>query len=197
MKLGQNFAKVRAAIAEAGLARPRHLCRARHHGRTRRSCRSPRRRDDEAPYFSIDHRARAGAAAMTRTGAPRRRRASAPARPTGSRPRRPRRWREATDIVGYGPYVDRVPDAPGPRPPRQRQSRRDGPRARMRSPSPPRAARVAVVSGGDPGVFAMAAAVFEAIEGGDPAWRALDIARAAGHHRHAGRRRAARRAAGP
>jgi precorrin-3B C17-methyltransferase len=32
-----------------------------------------------------------------------------------------------------------------------------------------------VVSGGDPGVFAMAAAVFEAVEAGDPAWQALDI----------------------
>ena len=31
------------------------------------------------------------------------------------------------------------------------------------------------MSGGDPGVFAMAAAVFEAIEAGDPAWRELDI----------------------
>jgi len=35
---------------------------------------------------------------------------------------------------------------------------------------------VAVVSGGDPGVFAMAAAVFEAMDGGDPAWRALPVA---------------------
>ncbi|MFD0936952.1 SAM-dependent methyltransferase, partial [Methylobacterium trifolii] len=35
--------------------------------------------------------------------------------------------------------------------------------------------RVAVVSGGDPGVFAMAAAVFEAVEHGDPAWRHLAI----------------------
>lgn len=34
---------------------------------------------------------------------------------------------------------------------------------------------VAVVSGGDPGVFAMAAAVFEAVERGPVAWRALDI----------------------
>ena len=32
-----------------------------------------------------------------------------------------------------------------------------------------------MVSGGDPGVFAMAAAVFEAVETGDPTWRALDI----------------------
>ena len=35
--------------------------------------------------------------------------------------------------------------------------------------------RVVVVSGGDPGVFAMASAVFEAVEAGDPAWRSLDI----------------------
>ena len=35
--------------------------------------------------------------------------------------------------------------------------------------------RVAVVSGGDPGVFAMAAAVFEALEGGEPAWAALPL----------------------
>jgi precorrin-3B C17-methyltransferase len=32
-----------------------------------------------------------------------------------------------------------------------------------------------VVSGGDPGVFAMAAAIFEAVESGDPGWRRLDI----------------------
>ena len=35
--------------------------------------------------------------------------------------------------------------------------------------------QVVVVSGGDPGVFAMASAVFEAVETGEPAWRALDI----------------------
>ena len=35
--------------------------------------------------------------------------------------------------------------------------------------------RVAVVSGGDPGVFAMAAAVFEAVDHGPVKWRDLDI----------------------
>jgi precorrin-3B C17-methyltransferase len=35
---------------------------------------------------------------------------------------------------------------------------------------------VALVSGGDPGVFAMAAAVFEAIEDGEPDWRDIDVA---------------------
>ena len=37
-------------------------------------------------------------------------------------------------------------------------------------------ANVAIVSGGDPGVFAMAASVLEAVETGPDAWRALDIA---------------------
>src|SRR5262249_59642241 len=35
--------------------------------------------------------------------------------------------------------------------------------------------RVAVVSGGDPGVFAMAAAVCAEVEAGPDAWRALDV----------------------
>ena len=34
---------------------------------------------------------------------------------------------------------------------------------------------VAVVSAGDPGVFAMASAVFEAIEAGKPAWRDIEV----------------------
>ncbi len=34
---------------------------------------------------------------------------------------------------------------------------------------------VAVVFGGDPGVFAMAAAVCEAIDGGPPEWRSVDV----------------------
>ena len=37
-------------------------------------------------------------------------------------------------------------------------------------------AGVAVVSGGDPGVFAMAAAVCEAIDGGPAEWRRLEVA---------------------
>src|SRR5580693_7498155 len=36
-------------------------------------------------------------------------------------------------------------------------------------------ARVAVVSGGDPGVFAMAAAICEQIEQGPESWRVLDV----------------------
>ena len=80
----------------------------------------------------------------------------------------------ATDIVGYGPYVDRVPERPGLRR-HASDNRVEIDRARFALDLATKGARVAVVSGGDPGVFAMAAAVFEAVEHGDPAWRRLDI----------------------
>jgi len=80
----------------------------------------------------------------------------------------------ATDLVGYGPYVDRVPDNPGQRR-HASDNRVELDRARFALELAAGGARVAVVSGGDPGVFAMAAAVFEALENGDPAWRSLDI----------------------
>ena len=80
----------------------------------------------------------------------------------------------ATDIVGYGPYVDRVPDRPGLRR-HASDNRVELDRARFALDLAAKGAHVAVVSGGDPGVFAMAAAVFETLENGDPAWRGLDI----------------------
>jgi precorrin-3B C17-methyltransferase len=81
----------------------------------------------------------------------------------------------ATDLVGYGPYLDRFPEAiPGQR--RHASGNRvEIERARHALELAAEGRKVAVVSGGDPGVFAMAAAVFEAIEVGDPAWRELDI----------------------
>ncbi len=80
----------------------------------------------------------------------------------------------ATDLVGYGPYVDRVPESPGRRR-HASDNRVELDRARFALDLAAKGARVAVVSGGDPGVFAMAAAVFEAVENGDPAWRHLDV----------------------
>jgi precorrin-3B C17-methyltransferase len=80
---------------------------------------------------------------------------------------------EATDIVGYGPYVDRVP--PGAARRHASDNRVEIERARLALDLAAAGRRVAVVSGGDPGVFAMAAAVFEAIEHGPAAWRALDV----------------------
>ena len=82
---------------------------------------------------------------------------------------------KATDLVGYGPYLDRVPVT---RPDQRRHAsdnRVELERARHALSLAASGREVVVVSGGDPGVFAMAAAVFEAVETGDPAWRALDI----------------------
>lgn len=81
---------------------------------------------------------------------------------------------EATDLVGYGPYLDRVPAVQG-QCRHASDNRVELDRARHALTLAASGRKVAVVSGGDPGVFAMAAAVFEAVEAGDPAWRSLDI----------------------
>jgi len=81
---------------------------------------------------------------------------------------------EATDLVGYGPYVDRLPQRDG-QTRHASDNRVEVTRAREALDLALAGRKVAVVSGGDPGIFAMAAAVFEAIEAGDPAWRALQI----------------------
>ncbi len=80
----------------------------------------------------------------------------------------------ATDLIGYAPYVDRVRERPGQRR-HGSDNRVELDRARYALELAAKGARVAVVSGGDPGVFAMAAALFEALENGDPDWRRLDI----------------------
>lgn len=81
---------------------------------------------------------------------------------------------QATDVVGYIPYVARVAPRPGltlhPSDNRVELNRAQAALAMAAA-----GARVVVVSSGDPGVFAMASAVWEAAEGGPPEWRALDI----------------------
>lgn len=80
----------------------------------------------------------------------------------------------ATDVVGYQPYIDRIPERAGQRR-HGSDNRVEIDRAQHALSMAAAGRQVAVVSGGDPGVFAMAAAVFEAIETGDPAWRSLDV----------------------
>ena len=82
---------------------------------------------------------------------------------------------EATDLVGYGPYLDRIPEIRSHQAVHASDNRVELDRARLALALAASGRRVAVVSGGDPGVFAMAAAVFEAVEKGDPTWRDLDI----------------------
>ena len=81
---------------------------------------------------------------------------------------------EATDVVGYIPYVARVADRPGlTLHPSDNRVELDRSRNALEMAAEGR--RVVVVSSGDPGVFAMASAVFEALEAGPEAWRALEI----------------------
>ncbi len=80
----------------------------------------------------------------------------------------------ATDLVGYAPYVARIAERPGQRR-HASDNRQEIERAREALRLAAAGAAVAVVSSGDPGVFAMAAAVFEAIEHGEPAWRTLEV----------------------
>ena len=80
---------------------------------------------------------------------------------------------EATDIVGYIPYVARVAPREGlTLHPSDNRVELDRARAALDMAAEGR--RVVVVSSGDPGVFAMASAVFEALEGRAD-WQALDI----------------------
>jgi precorrin-3B C17-methyltransferase len=81
---------------------------------------------------------------------------------------------KATDIVGYFPYVDRIAPRDG--------LTRHGSDNRVEIDRSQHALEMAlegkhvvVVSSGDPGVFAMAAAVFEALENGPKDWLNIDI----------------------
>lgn len=80
----------------------------------------------------------------------------------------------ATDVIGYIPYVARVAPREGltlhPT-----DNRVEVERAQHALTLAAQGHRVVVVSSGDPGVFAMASALFEAVEAGPALWRDLDI----------------------
>ncbi len=80
---------------------------------------------------------------------------------------------EATDVIGYIPYVARVAPRDGlTLHPSDNRVELDRAIHALRLAQ--QGARVAVVSSGDPGVFAMASAVFEAMEGA-PQYAGVDI----------------------
>jgi precorrin-3B C17-methyltransferase len=82
---------------------------------------------------------------------------------------------DAQALYGYGPYLDRVAMRAG-QSRHPSDNREECARAAGALRHAAQGARIAIVSGGDPGVFAMAAAVCEAIETGPEAWRTLDVA---------------------
>lgn len=80
----------------------------------------------------------------------------------------------ATDLYGYGPYLARLQPAPG-QVLHASDNREELARARAALEMAAAGRSVAVVSGGDAGVFAMAAAMCEAIDKGPPSWREIEF----------------------
>jgi len=176
MKLGRNFAKVRAALTRAGVL-DRALYIERATMANERIIPIADVDPQSVPYFAlVIVPGRDVVPAIPAPGA--RGRLSVvglgPGAPEWLSPQARRTLAEATDIVGYGPYVDRVPAQLG-----QIRHRTDNrveiERARHALELAASGRRVCVVSSGDPGIFAMASAVMEAVDRGEHAWRDLDI----------------------
>ncbi|MFD7866892.1 precorrin-2 C(20)-methyltransferase [Streptomyces sp. NPDC059783] len=162
MKLGRTFPTVRRAFEASGrLPEARYVERATMAGERLGGLAET----DAAsvPYFAV-------AVLPSRVGAPRPERApdggevvvvgTGPAGPLWLTPETRGALAIADDVVGYTTYLDRVPVRPG-------QARHgsdnkvESERAEFALDLARRGRRVAVVSGGDPGVFAMATAVLE------------------------------------
>ncbi|WP_127145743.1 precorrin-3B C(17)-methyltransferase [Pelagibacterium montanilacus] len=80
----------------------------------------------------------------------------------------------ATALYGYAPYLDRLALAPGQRAIAS-DNREELDRAREALGTAAAGEAVCMVSGGDPGVFAMASAVCEAIESDAPRWDGIEL----------------------
>ncbi|MEV0303347.1 precorrin-2 C(20)-methyltransferase [Streptomyces prasinus] len=164
MKLGRTFPKVRRAMERAGrLAEARYVERATMAGERLAGLAAVEA--DSVPYFSVavlPSRADAGPAVrepdsagevvVVGTG---------PAGPLWLTPESRGALAVADDLVGYTTYLDRVPVRAGQLR-HGSDNRVEAERAEFALRLALRGRRVAVVSGGDPGVFAMATAVLEA-----------------------------------
>jgi len=163
VKLGRTFPRVREALERAGrLDQAWYVERATTGGQ--RTAPLSEVDADGVPYFSLallpsradarpapDGAAGPGEVVVVGLG---------PAGPRWLTPEARRALAEADDLVGYVTYLDRVTTAP-----RQRRHASDNKveseRAAFALDLARRGRRVAVVSSGDPGVFAMASAVLE------------------------------------
>ena len=171
MKVGYNLPKIREALVRRRPAGRGDLCGTRNHGG----------RADRAAHGNR----RSGAVFLHRAGAG----LQGAAHPMSGRLTviglgpGPARWMTpaagealaaATDIFGYKSYVERMPARPGQRV-HESDNRVELQRAEAALAAAQAGRRAVLVSGGDPGVFAMAAAVFEAIERGPKEWRSLEV----------------------
>jgi precorrin-2 C20-methyltransferase/precorrin-3B C17-methyltransferase len=176
MKLGRHFEKVRRAIHKAGLANKAFFIE-RATMATERIVPLNEVDPIDVPYFSIILIPDASQAQRDDT-------ANGPGwisvvglGPGSSdwiTPEAQQALAEATDLVGYHTYLDRVPVRSG-----QRRfgsdNKAEADRAKHALALAAAGRRVCVVSSGDPGIFAMATAVMECVDQGPPAWQSLDI----------------------
>ncbi|MGW4893359.1 precorrin-2 C(20)-methyltransferase [Kitasatospora sp. NPDC004240] len=164
MKLGRTFPTVRRALERAGrLADARYVERAFMDGE--RTLPLAEVDADSVPYFSVavlpskvapleaPAPVPEGTGSVTVIG-------TGPAGPLWLTPEARGALAEATDLVGYTTYLDRVPERPGQRR-HGSDNKVESERAEFALDLARRGHRVAVVSSGDPGVFAMATAVLE------------------------------------
>jgi precorrin-2 C20-methyltransferase / precorrin-3B C17-methyltransferase len=185
-KLGRTFGKVRAALDEAGL-----LSRARYVERAGTAAeRVAPLADvdpDTVPYMSLalvpGYGRRGGlpgadAAAADSSPVPEVGGVTVvglgPGDPAWLTPEVSAAITQATDLVGYRPYLARVPERPG----QQRHATGNTVEARRAAHALDLAAaghQVAVVSSGDPGVFAMASAVIEQVAAEPGRWPGVPV----------------------
>ncbi|MEV7141378.1 precorrin-2 C(20)-methyltransferase [Streptomyces tauricus] len=161
MKLGRTFPKVRRALESSGrLDEARYVERATMAGE--RVAELADVDPESVPYFSV-------AVLPSRVDAERPVRergevvvvGTGPAGPLWLTPETRGALAAADDLVGYTTYLDRVPRRAGQLR-HGSDNRVEAERAEFALQLAQRGRRVAVVSGGDPGVFAMATAVLEA-----------------------------------
>ncbi|MFB7977931.1 precorrin-2 C(20)-methyltransferase [Streptomyces vinaceus] len=173
MKLGRTFPAVRRAMEASGrLAEARYVERATMAGE--RTGVLADTDPDSVPYFAV-------AVVPSRVGNP----GSVPSGPgevvvVGTGPAGPlwltpetrRALADAEVLVGYTTYLDRVPAKPG-QVRHGSDNKVESERAEFALDLARRGKRVAVVSGGDPGVFAMATAVLEVA--GQPEYKDVPV----------------------
>ncbi|HXE45895.1 MAG TPA: precorrin-3B C(17)-methyltransferase [Conexibacter sp.] len=183
MKLGRTFPKVRAAARAAGVTE-RGVYVERASSERERLEPLSEVEADGVPYMSLvlvptANTARAGSRPEAPAAAAARAGSVAvvglgPAGPEWLTPEARDALAAADELVGYGPYLARVPERPGQRR-HASDNRVEAERARHALELAAGGARVAVVSSGDPGIFAMASAVLEQVEAGNGRFAAVDV----------------------
>lgn len=157
LKLGRSYPAVREALSSTGRLRETFYVE-RASTPQQRVAPAEEVDADGVPYFSLavipgGNRRATSAGSVTVVGL-------GPGDPDWMTPQTRRELAAASDLIGYGPYLDRIGTVAGQQ--RHPSDNTDEPaRAQLACTLAEQGRAVAVVSSGDPGVFAMATAVLE------------------------------------